>query len=204
MSVLLKTIHDKYVLDIDEVSKDLVVYEYNPATFSKSEGEYQYSYVETYRYSGTPGLTAGPIMGSWYDTTSQTTTANTATPMYCNSTDHQNGIIKRYDNNFEVQYAGKYNLQFSVQLDQSSGAGHHIFIWFRKNGVDIPYSASEVAIQGTVAETIPSWNFIFDLQAGDYVNVMYSVTDAGVQLKSVAPASPVPAIPSVIITMWRL
>lgn len=204
MSVLLKTIHDKYVLDIDEVSKDLVVYEYNPATFSKSEGEYQYSYVETYRYSGTPGLTAGPIMGSWYDTTSQTTTANTATPMYCNSTDHQNGIIKRYDSNFEVQYAGKYNLQFSVQLDQSSGAGHHIFIWFRKNGVDIPYSASEVAIQGTVAETIPSWNYIFDLQAGDYVNVMYSVTDAGVQLKSVGAASPVPAIPSVIITMWRL
>jgi hypothetical protein len=204
MSVLLKSIHDKYVLDIDEVNKDLVVYEYNPATFSKSEGEYQYSYVETYRFSGTPGLTAGPIFGSWYDTTSQYTTANTATKMYCDTTAEQNGIIKKFGSNFEVQYDGKYNLQFSVQLDQASGAGEHIYIWFRKNGVDIPYSASEVALQGTTAESIPSWNFIFDLQAGDYVNVMYSVTDANVHLKAVGPVSPVPAIPSVIITMWRL
>ncbi len=203
MSVLLKTIHDKYVLDIDEVSKDLVVYEYNPATFSKSEGEYIYSYVETYRYSGTPGLTAGPIMGSWYDTTTQTTTADTTTPMYCNSTDYQNGITKIANRDFKVQYAGKYNLQFSVQLDQASGAGEHIFIWFRKNGVDIPYSASEVALQGTTAETIPSWNYIFDLQAGDYVNVMYRVTDSNVHLKAVAPNA-IPGIPSVIITMWRL
>jgi hypothetical protein len=124
--------------------------------------------------------------------------------MYCDSTAEQNGIIKKFGSNFEVQYDGKYNLQFSAQLDQASGAGHHIFIWFRKNGVDIPYSASEVAIQGTTAESIPSWNFIFDLQAGDYVNVMYSVTDANVHLKAVGPVSPVPAIPSVIITMWRL
>jgi hypothetical protein len=122
--------------------------------------------------------------------------------MYCNS-GSGNGITKVYDSNFEVDYAGTYNIQFSVQLDQTSGAGHHIFIWFRKNGVDIPYSASEVAIQGTLAESIPSWNFIVDMEPGDYINIMYSVTNTNVYLKAVAPNS-IPGIPSVIITMWKL
>jgi hypothetical protein len=124
--------------------------------------------------------------------------------MYCDSTSYENGIEKKFDSNFEVQQAGKYNLQFSVQLDKASGSGEHIFIWFRKNGVDEPWSASEVAIQGTTAEQIPSWNYIFDLDAGDYVNVMWLATDEHVELKSVTAGPIVPAIPSVIITMWRL
>lgn len=206
MSQLIRDLHNKWVLDIDPNTNDMVVYKYCPATFSKVEGEWQYEVCGTFSYAPSTGggSTASGIAGSWYDTTTQTTTANTATKMFCNTTGFENGITKKYDSNFEVSQAGRYNLQFSVQLDQSSGAGHHIYIWFRQNGVDIPYSASEVAIQGTVAESIPSWNYIFELNSGDYVNVMYSVTDAAVQLKAQGAISPVPGIPSVIVTMWKL
>lgn len=205
MSQLIRDLHDKYILDFDPNSNNMVVYKYCPATFSKAEGEFIYNQCATFSYSPSTGggSTQSGIAGSWYDTTSQTTTVNTPTKMYCDTTSFQNGIIKKYGSNFEVQQAGRYNLQFSVQLDKASGAGSHIFIWFRKNGVDIPYSASEVAIQGTTAESIPSWNFIFELNAGDYVNVMYSVDDANIQLKAVAPNS-IPGIPSVIVTMWKL
>lgn len=207
MSLVLRDDSKKYFLNWQPTTSELQITEWTytayGGTTSVNPSKTKLVQTGTYSLYGSPyGST--PISGSWYDTTTQTTTANTATKMYCNTTDYENGITKKYDSNFEVAQPGKYNLQFSVQLDQSSGAGHHIFIWFRKNGVDIPYSASEVAIQGTVAESIPSWNYIFDLQAGDYVNVMYLVTDTGVQLKSVTPTSPVPGIPSVIITMWRL
>jgi hypothetical protein len=203
MSVLIRDLHNKYIIDFNTTNNDLVVYEYHPATFSMSEGDLVYSIYATHSYRSWNSGTSSVISGSWYDTTSQTTTANTPTPMYCNSIDHQNGIIKKFGSNFEVQYTGRYNLQFSIQLDQASGAGEHIIIWFRKNGVDIPWSASEVAIQGTSAETIPSWNYLFDLQAGDYVQVMYSVSNTNVFLKHQDPNS-VPGIPSVIITMWKL
>jgi hypothetical protein len=123
--------------------------------------------------------------------------------MLCNSTGTQSGIVKNTNKDFQVQYDGVYNIQFSVQLDQTSGAGHHIFIWFRKNDVDIPWSASEVAIQGSLAESIPSWNFVVDMNAGDHLNVMYLVTNANVYLKAQAPNT-IPGIPSVIVTMWRL
>ena len=166
------------------------------------DGEYNFEPIETYGYSFN-SLNGQAIHGSWYDTTNQTPTiAGTAISMLCNS-GSGNGITKVNNKEFKVQYGGTYNLQFSAQLDQTSGSGHHIFIWFRKNGVDIPYSASEVAIQGSLSEAIPSWNFIVDLVDDDYVEVMYSVTDTRVFLKSVAPNS-IPGIPSVIITMWKL
>jgi hypothetical protein len=201
MSIKIRDTDNKFILDFNETSKGMVVREYEPTTFNQKDGEYNYGLTGSYEYSFN-GTNGQPIHGSWYDTTSQTATANTATPMYCNS-GSGNGIRKVYGSNFEVQYSGTYNIQFSVQLDQTSGAGHHIYIWFRKNGVDIPWSASEVAIQGSLAESIPSWNFIVDMNAGDYINVMYKVDNDSVYLKAV-PANTIPGIPSVIITMWKL
>jgi len=197
MSVVLRNDDHKYFLDWNKVTNELQLTEWDYVHVG-NKSVLQLSAT----YSVGMGISGSPIYGSWYDTTNQTTTANTPTPMYCNS-GSGNGITKVYDSNFEVDYAGTYNIQFSVQLDQTSGAGHHIFIWFRKNGVDIPYSASEVAIQGSLAESIPSWNFIVDMEPGDYINIMYSVTNTNVYLKAVAPNS-IPGIPSVIITMWKL
>lgn len=198
MSVVLRNDDHKYFLDWNKVTNELQLTEWDYVHIG-NKSVLQLSAT----YSVGMGISGSPIYGSWYDTTNQySSIAGTATPMYCNS-GSGNGITKVYDSNFEVDYKGTYNIQFSVQLDQASGAGHHIFIWFRKNGIDIPYSASEVAIQGTTAENIPSWNFIVDLDPGDYVNVMYSVTDTNVYLKAQAPNS-IPGIPSVIITMWKL
>lgn len=201
MAILLNDNGYKYVLNWNPSTTNLELLKYGLTTFDYPSGEYLKTLLETTVIGGSSF--GSPIYGSWYDDVSQTTTANTATPMYCGH-GSSNGITKAYGSNFEVQYAGKYNLQFSIQLDKSSGAGEHIYIWFRKNGVDIPYSASEVAIQGTLAESIPSWNYIFELNAGDYVNVMYSVTNTNVYLKAVAPTGIVPGVPSVIITMWKL
>jgi hypothetical protein len=39
------------------------------------------------------------------------------------------------------------------------------------------------------------------MQAGQYFELMWSVDDTNVQLKAVAAAAPVPAIPSAILTV---
>ena len=200
MAILLNDNGYKYVLNWNPSTTNLELLKYGLTTFDYPSGEYLKTLLETTVIGGSSF--GSPIYGSWYDDANQTTTANTATAMYCGH-GSSNGITKAYGSNFEVQYAGTYNIQFSVQLDQTSGAGNHIYIWFRKNGVDIPYSASEVAIQGTLAESIPSWNFIVDMNAGDYINIMYKVDDDRLYLKAVAPNT-IPGIPSVIITMWKL
>lgn len=142
--------------------------------------------------------------GSFYDTTTQTAAAiNTAYAMTLNTTDLSRGVRLRSPSTSEVEIdqEGVYNIQFSAQLDNTSGGNHLVFVWLRVNGVDVPNSASQVRLKGTDGELVASWNFFYQFKALDYFQIMWSVTDVAVQIISQAAAAPVPAIPSVILTV---
>lgn len=198
MSTCIKDDSHKYFIDWNASSQELVLstWDYVP-----DDGNVKLQLSSTQSIGG--AQFGSPVYGSWYSTTSQyATIADNPIKMSCNS-GSGNGISKISDTDFEVQYTGVYNIQFSVQLDETSGAGQHIYIWFAKNNIDIPYSASEVAIQGSLAESIPSWNFICEMVAGDHISIMYSVTDTRVHLKAIAPNA-IPGIPSAIVTMIKI
>ena len=141
--------------------------------------------------------------GSFSDSTTQTAAATgTAYAVTFNTTEYSNGVaISTPTSRILITDPGYYNFQFSLQLDKSAGATGHTYIWPRVNGTDIPRSASEVAVQGTAAENIAAWNFVLEMQAGDYFQLMWSVDDDRIQIKAVAAAAPVPAIPSAILTV---
>ena len=202
MSIVIKDTKRKYIMDWNVSDKSIDVLAFG---YTQSGATYSLKYEETFKVLSTQSDDAKTVWGSWYDTTSQTP-AFYGLPinMLCNSTATESGITKLANKDFQVQYDGVYNIQFSVQLDQTSGSGNHIYIWFRKNGVDIPWSSSEVAIQGSLAESIPSWNFLVDMVAGDYLTMVYSVTATSVYLKAVTRGGSVPSTPSVIVTMWRI
>jgi hypothetical protein len=143
--------------------------------------------------------------GSFYDTTNQfATLPNTAYPMLLNTTAEALGVSVVSGSQITVASAGTYNLQFSAQLDKTSGATANVKIWIRKNGADIPDTASTVAIQGTSAETVPAWNFVLTLAATDYIQFMWSTDDVLAHLSASAPVAPAPAIPSVIVTVTQV
>lgn len=151
---------------------------------------------------------AVPILhyGSFYDTTTQTAAAvNTAYAMTLNSTAESNGVyVGSPTSRIYVSQDGVYNIQFSAQLDKASGATGNIYIWLDINGTAVANSASHVAIQGTAAETITAWNFVTSLDAGQYFRLMWSTDDTNVQITAVSASSPVPAIPSVIVTVTQV
>ena len=141
--------------------------------------------------------------GTFYDTTTQTAAAiNTAYALTFNSTNLSNSVyIGSPTSRVYVAQNGVYNMQFSAQLDNTSGGSHLIFIWLRINGTDVANSAGQVRLKGTDGELVTSWNYVEQLRAGDYVELMWSVNDTAVQILSQAAAAPVPAIPSVILTV---
>jgi hypothetical protein len=141
--------------------------------------------------------------GSFYDTTTQTaTTINTAKAITFNNTDLSNGVfIGSPTSRIIVDSEGIYNFDTSFQLDKTSGGTAEFYFWFRLNGVDVADSASQIRIQGNNAEIFSSLNFFFDLKANDYVELMFSVSDLNVELLSVVATPPVPAIPSIILTV---
>jgi hypothetical protein len=141
--------------------------------------------------------------GSFYDTTTQLATViNTATAITFNTTDLSNGVfIGSPASRIVVDSEGIYNFDTSFQIDKTSGGVAEFYFWFRLNGVDVPDSASQIRIQGNNAEIFSSLNYFFDLKASDYIELMFSVSDLSVELKSFVAGAPVPSIPSIILTV---
>ena len=81
--------------------------------------------------------------GAFQDSTDQTAASTTvAYPMTFNTTDFSNGVYLSNSSRLNVRNAGIYNLQFSVQLENTDNAQHDVDIWFRKNGTNITASNS--------------------------------------------------------------
>jgi hypothetical protein len=142
--------------------------------------------------------------GSFYSTATQTALViNTATEVTLNTTDLSSGVFLSGSpqSRINVDTDGIYNLQLSIQLDKTSGGTAEFYIWFRKNGVDVTDSASQIRIQGNNAEIFSALNYFFSLKAGDYVEVMFSVSNLSVELLAVPAAAPHPGIPSIIVTV---
>lgn len=139
--------------------------------------------------------------GSFYDTTTQTAAAvNTPYAMSLNTTAESNQIAIVSGSRITFKNRGTYDIQFSAQAQQTTGSPHFLWIWMRKNGVDIPESAGKIGIQGNKGEVVPSWNFVVTVLGGDYVQIMWAVEDVAVRLLAEPATAFCPAIPSVIVT----
>ena len=144
-----------------------------------------------------------PRYGSFYDTTTQTAAAiNTAYAMTFNTTDLSVGVTRGSPTSrIYVDRPNVYNIQFSAQLDKTSGGVGLVWIWLRKNGVNVPDSAGQIRIQGNDAEVVAGWNYIIQLNAGDYIELMWEVDDTSVQILYDPATAVHPAVPSVILTV---
>jgi len=82
--------------------------------------------------------------GSFYDTTTQTNpVANTVNLMKFNSVyDTNDGTqyaIKKDTSKVYITQTGVYNIQFSAQLDKTSGGADAVYIWIRINGQNVAH-----------------------------------------------------------------
>ena len=147
------------------------------------------------------GIVTG-YYGNFFDTTIQTMVGvNTHQPVRLNTTDLSNQVSIANSSHIVIANSGVYNIQFSLQIDKATAAGAHIYIWLRKNGLDVPNSATELAVQGTFSEVVAAWNFVVESNANDYYELVISATDINIRLKAVSANGVVPAIPSVIVSV---
>ncbi len=159
--------------------------------------------VEGLQMAPPPRQFAASRYGLFYDTTTQTAdTINTAKAITFNTTDLSSGVfLGSPTSRIIVDTPGIYNFQTSIQLDSTVSSAQQFYLWFRLNGVDVTNSASQLRTQGNNAEIFVALNYFFNLKANDYVELMYSVSDLGVQLLASGAVAPHPGIPSVILTV---
>jgi len=150
-----------------------------------------------------PKQSRNPRYGSFYDTTTQTAAAiNTAYAMTFNTSDLSYGVtIGTPTSRIYVDTPNVYNVQFSAQLDKTAGGVGLVWVWLRKNGVNVPDSAGQIRIQGNNAEILAAWNYVIQLNAGDYIELMWEVDDTSVIILAEAASAVHPSVPSVILTV---
>lgn len=142
--------------------------------------------------------------GTFTTSANQTVSAaNTATVV--NSSWVAQDVNKTYlsGSRIYVEETGDYFFMFSAVFTKSNASSTSADLWIRKNGVDVPDSNTRILVAGNNGETVMVANFILDLNAGDYIELVFSSPDANTKLTYYsASSSPTrPAVPGVIATL---
>lgn len=127
------------------------------------------------------------------------------------ASDFLDGVTLSSGSRLTVPTEGVYTVTFSIQLKNTTNAAQDIDIWLRKNGTDIPDTNSRFSIVarkavGNPSHLIATTSIMVELAANDYVQVMWHVTDVGVNIEHFPAVTAVPgttpahpATPSVIV-----
>ena len=140
--------------------------------------------------------------GAFYDTTDQAFLAATATPVTLNTTHLTNGVsIGAPTSRIVMGNDGVYNIQFSSQVFNNSGAIQTVTFWLRKNGVDIVDSAKDVTVAAGVADYTADWSWLDECVADDYYEIIFLTPVVTVTLNAAIAGAPKPAIPSMSVVV---
>lgn len=151
------------------------------------------------------GVFNGNVTGSFYDTQTQTTLANTPTPMRIRNNVLANDCFIQDFTKITTNQTGVFNVQFSAQLYRTSGGTNaHVDIWFSLNGVNIDNSNTRITIANNSHYLVASWNFILAMSENDYIEIMWMPSVGTIQLQMEEEQPLHPATPSVIATFNRI
>ena len=148
-----------------------------------------------------------PLYGSFGSTQSQTVSgANQATPITHNLTFIANGVD--YDpvnpSHIRITADGVYKVSYSVQLDKVGGGTSTCDIWIAIDGVNVPTSASRCVVAGNNGESFVMCEYIFQLNAGQYVEVIFASPDNTMTAQHFAAVGVYPEVPSIITNVIQI
>ncbi|MEN9418438.1 MAG: hypothetical protein RI988_2058 [Pseudomonadota bacterium] len=139
-------------------------------------------------------------------TLDQTGSTSTATAFTMNTGTTGTGITVNASTQITFTAAGTYMLNPSIQFKNTDAADHTATVWFRKNGVDIANSASVVSVPKAAdgGVTVLTVSIIEAVTAGQYIEVMWLVSNVAVTADATAVGAIAPAIPSIIVPALRI
>lgn len=137
--------------------------------------------------------------GLFYDTTRQQASAINTANFVSYDTTYISAAVKVVDaTKIQVDNAGVYNFQFSAQVDKHSANVKSLWLWIRKNGVDITPSARQYGVDEPVQI---AWSFNIDMVVGDYIEMVWSVDDTDIDIHGYPTDGVHPGIPSAVMAV---
>ena len=152
------------------------------------------------------GSLVSKAYGSFFDTTTQSGSADTAYVIKHNTTDFGSGVSIVSNTRITMAEAGVYTIISTQQFVHTQGSAVTITGWLRKNGTDVSNSGTDLRLKGNNAKDLYAINYFVSASAGDYYELIWSPTDSDTEIQyTAARTSPTrPAVPSVITTVNRV
>lgn len=154
---------------------------------------------------------AGRAYISANSTTDQTGSVSAATAIRMANTTFSSGISITNDgggNPTRITFAaaGTYMIAPSIQFANSDSTDHDATVWFSKNGVNVPDSATVVNIPKAADGGSGYFQIVHyeQVTAGQYVEIMWLPENVSVTLNYTAAGAIAPAVPSVLVASERI
>ena len=100
--------------------------------------------------------------------------------------------------------SGTYLLAFSAQITSTSSSTVEFRFWPRINGVDVTGSTIRANLHQNDASFVVSRSAIFQMSAGDYLEVMWAVDSTSGYLQAAPATAYAPAAPSTSLSITRI
>jgi hypothetical protein len=171
---------------------------------------YAESYTADYFYGSGIHLTFP--YGQFRSNTDQTAAAvDVAYALTYDLSDFADGITLTNNSRLNVPHAGIYRVTYSIQVKNTTNDVQDFDLWLAKNGIDVAGSNSRFSLParkstGDPSHLIASSSIMIQLAANDYIELMWHVTNTGVNIEhfpavaasgGVTPA--IPATPSAFV-----
>lgn len=162
---------------------------------------------------------AGGILGyygAFSSYVNQTATSTTlGYPVALEQTDESNGVSITQGtagrlSRITFSAAGTYNIQFSIQFQNSDSNDQDVQIWLRKNNSDVTGSTGFVSVPGKHGtengHMITGWNFVFTVAANDFYEFYWQTANTAVSIVTYAGGTTptTPSTASVVLTATQV
>jgi hypothetical protein len=174
--------------------------EYNQGLGGSGSVSFNY---DTINFNGNINYTR--TFGSFTSNATQTNgNVGNAVYMTLNNDEGSSGVSIVSSSQITVAKTGRYNLQFSAQLEKTDSGTDQVEIWLTKNGNPVANSATQLELAGNGAKAVAAWNWVDQVtSANTYYQIAWGSSDANVQLTAIPGANTLSgvAVPSVIVTV---
>jgi hypothetical protein len=133
--------------------------------------------------------------------------ANVATIVQMNNAAGFNsGITIASSTNITVAATGIYSINASLQFANSDTTNHTSTFWFRKDGTNIPNSASIISVPKVAdgGKTLGQVTIFDSITVSSYIQLVWSVSNTAITLDYSSATATAPEVPSVIFNIQRI
>lgn len=153
-----------------------------------------------------------------YDTTNQIATVSggvgVSTNITYNTVVFSEGIRLVNNSKITFDYEGTYNLQYSIQWQNTDSQAHDTVVWIAYNDTEYPNSATYASIpskHGSVnGTTVTAINFVGRAYRGDYIELHWAGNSTALSMHTITAGtittlpSIAPTAPSIIVTVTQV